>query len=133
MVLKPLLAACLIGSLTAPAAADPVARLVLATQSVDKTYGIYLLAPAEGCTFVRYRLSLPGRRMQTVVLRAGEGRMMRLGTGFAPGTHAVQIEAVGCAQAPVLVRQVVLNKASPDHGARALTYIKADALGEGQG
>ena len=109
-------------------------QIGFASYSEAKTYGVYIMAAANlRCPFVRYRLTAPGLRVQTRPLRAGQAQMLRLGAGFAAGDHLVQIEAIGCDTAPVVARRVVLHKASPDHGARALRYIKAHPLGERQG
>ena len=107
------------------AVADPVAQLTFTAQAPGKSYGLYLAAPLGGSAFVRYRIDVSGMRPRTLVLRAGEGRLVSLGSGFAAGAHRVQIAAEGCAQSPEMLRAVVLRKASPDHGARALAHRAA--------
>lgn len=112
------------------AVADPVAQLTFTAQAHGKSYGLYLAAPHGGCTFVRYRLEATGMRPRMIVMQAGEGRLVRLGSSFAPGAHQVLIDALGCAQSPQVLRAVVLRKGSPDHGARALAHGAGQANGD---
>ena len=136
MVLKPCFYACVLVVLASIATAEPPGhcpQLQFTSHDLDKSYGVYLVAPAKGCAVARYLISGAGVRVMSRPLRPGQAQMLHLGAGFAPGSHHLRLRSLGCAQAPALLRRVVMRKASPDHGARALTYIEAHALGEWQG
>ena len=99
---------------------NPLAVQMLSAAG-EKTYGLLLRAPRAGCRRVRYRIETAGRVLlgKTPVLLAGQLAVVRIGTGFSLGPHVLVVVAEGCKIAPSLLRQVVLHKASPDHGWRA--------------
>jgi hypothetical protein len=111
-----------------PVLADPLrcARTIcpnvfhLTSVSATKSYGLLLGAPEDGCRRVRYRVETGARDFlgHTPPLAPGEVAVVSMGQGFAEGTHALTIAAVGCDQAPALARRVTLKKLSPDHGWR---------------
>jgi hypothetical protein len=91
--------------------------------SVDeaKSYALLVVAPKTGCRRVRYRVETAAARFvgHTPPLAAGDAAVVRLGLGYATGTHLLRIAAEGCFLPPALVRRVTLRKPSPDHGWRA--------------
>ncbi len=95
--------------------------VALVSFAAERSYGLLLQAPASGCRRVRYRVETPGHDLlgKTAALRAGEIAVVRLGPGFAKGTHRLVVRAEGCGQAPVHARRVTLRKLAPDHGWRA--------------
>lgn len=103
------------------ARADGVVSLMLNSVSEGRSYGLYLqAAPEEECDWTRYRVMRGGRMLaETPLIRPGQGVVLRLGQGFAPGAHLLEIRAVGCAQPLAALRRVVFAKTSPDHGWRA--------------
>lgn len=80
----------LIGLLTSPAPAEP-SLLVRFTSHCMSNFCGRCLATAEVCPFVRNRISGVGTLCQSFLLQA-----VPMGTGCAPGLHAVQ----GCGSGP---------------------------------
>jgi hypothetical protein len=99
----------------------------LASVAEEKPYGLLLRAPEAGCRKVRYRVETADARLlgKTPVLTAGEVAVVRIGTGFHAGDHALIVRAEGCGVSPDLFRRVTLRKASPDHGWRAALAMAA--------
>ena len=90
----------------------------------EKTYGLVVATTTEtDCPFLRYRIFVAGKSVLTQHLRPGEAIVVKLGQGIAPGRYAVDAKAVGCNAGLSALRIVVLRKASPDHGARALAAL----------
>lgn len=110
-------------------ATNPLAVQMLSVAD-QKTYGLLLRAPNSGCRRVRYRVETAGHGLlgKTPVLLAGQLAVVRIGTGFSLGPHVLVVAAEGCGIAPSLLRQVVLHKASPDHGWRAAPALTPVAL-----
>jgi hypothetical protein len=130
--MRPIVRAALVAAcLTSPAWAEtplcvsaptcgPYA-FTLASVSETRSYGVFLVAPDDAdCPFVRFRIRRPGEPFlgQSPPLRPGQGVVVRMGRGFAPGEHALFIETSGCRGHPATSRRVTLAKASPDHGWR---------------
>ena len=60
---------------------------------------------------------------ETDLLVPGEQGRVRLGQGFAAGVHPVRLVVSGCDAQLQRVRRITLNKASPDHGWRAMVFL----------
>ncbi len=93
----------------------------LTSASVARSYGILLVAPEEGCRWVRFRVA-DARAVhlgQTPPLAPGELAVVRLGKGFTEGDHLLSIDAIGCDARPSATRRVLLAKRSPDHSWRS--------------
>lgn len=100
----------------------------LTSVSDDARYGLLVTAPANiACGAVQFVVSDARRGVvgRTQTLRPGEAQVVRIGQGYAPGDHALQITASGCPVHPAQVRRVRLGKASPDHGWRAAAVVAA--------
>ena len=115
-------------SLTTPGFSDPTTpykpphgTLRLHVISADKSYGLFFIAATDTlCPFLRYRVSVAGRSLVTPVLRPGEAITIAVGQDITPDIYEIDAKSVGCRADLVALRGVVLRKASPDHGARAL-------------
>jgi hypothetical protein len=93
----------------------------IAALAEEKSYGLLLRAPEDGCRRVRYRVETVGQVLlgRTPALAAGEVAVVRIGRGLHPGVNDIVVIAEGCSKAPDLMRRVTFSKASPDHGWRA--------------
>lgn len=125
---KSLPVAGLVVALLSPASAKPpvcdrtscAVALSFSSVSEERSYGILIAAPDQGCRHVRFRVEGGGRFLgQTPPLGPGELAVVRLGTGFATGKTRLLIAPVGCNQPPAAALRVVLAKVAPDHGWRA--------------
>ena len=100
----------------------------LTSVSDDARYGLLVTSPADiACGSVQFIVSDMRRGVvgRTRALRPGEMQVVRIGQGYAPGDHDLQITASGCPVQPAQVRRVRLGKASPDHGWRAALVLQA--------
>jgi hypothetical protein len=97
----------------------------IAALAEDKSYGLLLRAPEEGCRRVRYRIETTGEVLlgRSPALAAGEVAVERIGTGLRAGAHDIVVVAEGCSKAPDLMRRVTFGKTSPDHGWRAAPTV----------
>ncbi len=106
----------LVGSSFADDFARPSYPYRLSASAESQRYGIWLVAPVEGCRKVRYVVaSGRGRLGLSPTLQSGQGVVIHIGKGFAFGEHALAITGFGCDGPPAEVRRVLLGKASPDH------------------
>jgi hypothetical protein len=92
-----------------------------------KVYGLLLSAPMTGCRRLRYRIETAGHDLLGLspVLHPGDMAVVRIGSGYATGSHKFLIWAEGCDRAPIHARRVTLRKTSPDHGWRASVILAA--------
>jgi hypothetical protein len=97
----------------------------IAALAEEKTYGLLLRAPEDGCRRLRYRVETVGQVLlgRTPALAAGEVAVVRIGRGLHPGANDFLVIAEGCSKAPDLMRRVTFSKASPDHGWRAAPTV----------
>jgi hypothetical protein len=99
-----------------------------ASVAEEKSYGLLLRAPNDGCRRARYRVETTGEALlgKTPALAAGEMAVVRIGRGFHPGVHDIVVIAEGCSKAPDLMRRVTFSKASPDYGWRAAPVLAVE-------
>lgn len=96
---------------------------LLTSTSDQRAYGMLMTLPLDApCVAARMVvLDMDNRRLgESELLVPGEQGRVRLGRGFAQGVHPVRLVVSGCDTQPQQVRRIMLNKASPDHGSRAV-------------
>jgi hypothetical protein len=103
--------------LASPALSD-TAGFVLTSTSDTASYAVLVMAPETHCAASRVVLSSGGASWKSPTLAPGELAVVRIGSGFAPGDHAVRMQVLGCDQPAFAARRVILSKHSPDHGWR---------------
>lgn len=94
-----------------------------ASVSDNRSYGLLIAAPDSGCRHVRFRVEGEGAVFlgHTPPLAPGELAVVRMGRGFPEGENRVTVASLGCDAPPAATRRVVLGKAGPDHGWRAVS------------
>ena len=97
--------------------ADPAAQTVRFTPtSLDKDYGLFVLAAETDCPATRFLVVGEGGQSISEPLSAGQGVVLALGQAFVEGEHEVQVSAVGCDAEMASLPLVILNQSSPGHG-----------------
>jgi hypothetical protein len=81
-----------------------------------RRYALWLEPASPGCAARAHAVTQNGEVRARAV--PGKGILLRIGAGFSPGLHRLDLRSPGCDRPPRVLRQVVLGRQGPDHGWR---------------
>jgi hypothetical protein len=122
-VLAALLALPVETSLASPVGSHEATAVYLRSSSKDRRYALWLEPANPGCAVTAHAITQNGKVRARAV--PGLGVLLRIGAGFSPGLHRLDLRSPGCDRPPRVLRQVILGRQGPDHSWRGSALVPA--------
>lgn len=102
--------------LASPSQPTEATTVYLRSSNENRRYALWLEPASPGCAARAHAVTQNGQVRARAV--PGDGILLRIGAGFPPGLHRLDLRSPGCDRPPRVLRQVVLGRQGPDHGWR---------------